>query len=356
MQFNRGDRVKFLNDIGGGIITRIRDSKIVIVETQDGFEIPVPLSELILVEKSKDQDRSDTGSVKKADNRKESTGKQNMEDELIVNIQAIDEPEEDNSGLMERNLLLALSGNERSGELEAWLINDSGLNVLYVMLLKQDDLYTNIKTGLIEADTKIFIANITREQINSFISLRLQAVFFRKGTYDPVSPSQMEYALDPAEIFAAGSFVINDFFDEKAKIIPMISDARERELKLISEQEISLLINKDSKISKPPVSGKRVNSDPLFEEVDLHIGELIDNHEGLSGREVLDIQMARFTTALEGAIRGNTKKVVFIHGIGNGKLKFEIRKTLDKKYPKLVYQDASFQEYGYGATMVIVRR
>jgi hypothetical protein len=356
MQFNRGDRVKFLNDTGGGIISRVRDAKMVIVETEDGFEIPVPASELILVEKSKDQDLTGAGSFKRTDSRNENVGKNRQEDEPVMDMQSIGELDEDSPGLPERNLLLALSGNERSGELEAWLINDSGLNVLYVMLLKQDDLYTNIKTGLIEADTKIFIANISREQINSFISLRLQAVFFRKGTYDPVPPSQMEYALDPAEIFAAGSFVINDFFDEKAKIIPMISDARERELKLISEQEISLLINKDSKISKPPVSGKRVNSDPLFEEVDLHIGELIDNHEGLSGREVLDIQMARFTTALEGAIRGNTKKVVFIHGIGNGKLKFEIRKTLDKKYPKLIYQDASFQEYGYGATMVIVRR
>lgn len=345
-----------MNDTGGGIINRIRDAKIVIVETEDGFEIPVPVSELILVEKSKNQDQGVAGLIKRSDNRNDTIGKNRPEDDLPGDIQAIGEMEEDFFGLPERNLLLALSGNERSGELEAWLINDSGLNVLYVMLLKQDDLYTNIKTGLIEADTKIFISNITREQINSFISLRLQAVFFRKGTYDPVPPSQMEYPLDPAEIFAAGSFVINDYFDEKAKIVPMISDARERELKLISEQEINLLINKDGKDSKPPVSGKRVNSDPLFEEVDLHIGELIDNHEGLSGREVLDIQMARFTTSLEGAIRGNTRRIVFIHGIGNGKLKFEIRKTLDKKYSKLIYQDASFQEYGYGATMVIVRR
>jgi hypothetical protein len=356
MQFNKGDRVKFLNDTGGGVINRIRDAKIVIVETQDGFEIPVPVSELILVEKSKDQDEDGAGTVKRADIRKEMIGNQKREDEPIADIQTIDRPDEDNPGLPERNLLLALPGNERAGEFEAWLINDSGINALYVILLKQDDMYTNIKTGLIEADTKLFIANITREQINSFISFRLQAVFFRKGTYDPVPPAQKEFPLDPAEIFSAGSFVYNDYFDEKAKIIPMISDAYDRELKLISEQEVNLLLSKDRETSRPPAAGKRVSSDPLFEEVDLHIEELIDSHEGLSGREVLDIQMARFTTALEGAIRGNTRRIVFIHGIGNGKLKFEIRKTLDKKYPKLVYQDASFQEYGYGATMIIVRR
>jgi hypothetical protein len=204
MRFNRGDRVKFLNDTGGGIITRIRDEKMVIVETEDGFEIPVRVSELILVEKSKDQnqDQGIAGSIKSPDNRNDNVGKIRQEDKLVEDIQAIGVMDEDQPGLPERNLLLALSGNERSGEFEAWLINDSGLNVLYVLLLKQDDLYTNMKTGLIEADTKIFIANITREQINSFISLRLQALFFRKGTYDPVPPSQMEYPLDPAEIFA----------------------------------------------------------------------------------------------------------------------------------------------------------
>ena len=69
----------------------------------------------------------------------------------------------------------------------------------------------------------------------------------------------------------------------------------------------------------------------------------------------MDIQISRFTIALDGAIRGKTKKIVFIHGVGNGKLKYEIRKTLDSKYPKLRYQDASFKEYGYGATMVMLK-
>ena len=48
------------------------------------------------------------------------------------------------------------------------------------------------------------------------------------------------------------------------------------------------------------------------------------------------------------------KKIVFIHGVGNGVLKNEIRKALEKKYKWHTFQDASFKEYGYGATMVIV--
>ena len=48
-------------------------------------------------------------------------------------------------------------------------------------------------------------------------------------------------------------------------------------------------------------------------------------------------------------------KIVFIHGKGDGILKNEIIKAFKKDYKKMDFQDASFQEYGYGATMVIIK-
>jgi len=94
----------------------------------------------------------------------------------------------------------------------------------------------------------------------------------------------------------------------------------------------------------------------LIEEIDLHIESIVDDHSNMSNGEIINTQMARFTTALEGARIGKTKKIVFIHGIGNGKLRYELRKTLDNKYPDLQYNDASFAEYGFGATMVILKK
>lgn len=82
---------------------------------------------------------------------------------------------------------------------------------------------------------------------------------------------------------------------------------------------------------------------------------MVDDYKHLSNSEIIDIQLSRFTTALDGGILSGTRRMVFIHGVGNGKLKYEIGKTLDRKYPKLKYQDASFKEYGYGATMVILK-
>ena len=94
---------------------------------------------------------------------------------------------------------------------------------------------------------------------------------------------------------------------------------------------------------------------PDLVEVDLHIHELIDDTRGLANHEMLEIQMGRFRNELETAIANGTRKIVFIHGVGNGTLKQELRKELTTKYKKYYFQDASFKEYGYGATMVILK-
>jgi dsDNA-specific endonuclease/ATPase MutS2 len=75
----------------------------------------------------------------------------------------------------------------------------------------------------------------------------------------------------------------------------------------------------------------------------------------MANHEMLEVQLGRFRNELETAIANGTRRIVFIHGIGNGTLKQELRKELSTKYKKYYFQDASFKEYGYGATMVILK-
>jgi dsDNA-specific endonuclease/ATPase MutS2 len=90
--------------------------------------------------------------------------------------------------------------------------------------------------------------------------------------------------------------------------------------------------------------------------VDLHLTEIIDDESGMSPKEMLDYQMKVFREKLDECIAdAHVKKVVFIHGKGNGSLKLELRKCLDRNYKRCQYQDASFEEYGGGATLVYVK-
>ena len=47
-----GDKVRFLNDVGGGTITAFRQGGIVLVEDEDGFDMPVRQDEVVVIEES----------------------------------------------------------------------------------------------------------------------------------------------------------------------------------------------------------------------------------------------------------------------------------------------------------------
>ena len=54
MEFRIGDKVKFLNEEGQGVVTRIIDKKLVGVMIDEGFELPVMKNELIKIEEHSD--------------------------------------------------------------------------------------------------------------------------------------------------------------------------------------------------------------------------------------------------------------------------------------------------------------
>lgn len=45
-----GDKVRFLNDVGGGKVTAFRPGGIVLVEDEDGFDMPMPMNEVVVIE------------------------------------------------------------------------------------------------------------------------------------------------------------------------------------------------------------------------------------------------------------------------------------------------------------------
>ena len=86
--------------------------------------------------------------------------------------------------------------------------------------------------------------------------------------------------------------------------------------------------------------------------LDLHIENLIDSHNGMSNSAILKIQMSHFKSFLNKSIDKKQKKIVVIHGVGEGVLRHEIRKELDIYHPYFEYYDASYDDFGYGATEI----
>ena len=123
--------------------------------------------------------------------------------------------------------------------------------------------------------------------------------------------------------------------------------------------------NKDKK-GNLPKNGKLplemlVNSRPYevlrgdVIEVDLHIDALVDNTTGMDNAAMLRHQLDIFRQTMQNYHHRTGQKIVFIHGKGEGVLRKAIIDELKLRYPYCTWQDASFQQYGFGATQVTMR-
>ena len=54
-EFKVGDKVNFISAVGGGKVTKIIDTRMVMVEVEDGFEIPTLITDLVLDYRSQPQ-------------------------------------------------------------------------------------------------------------------------------------------------------------------------------------------------------------------------------------------------------------------------------------------------------------
>ncbi|MDZ4751630.1 MAG: Smr/MutS family protein [Flavobacteriales bacterium] len=132
------------------------------------------------------------------------------------------------------------------------------------------------------------------------------------------------------------------------KVKPEISDLIERNidarLAKAAEDEFKVMYN-----NRKATTDRRKGE---IMEVDLHIHELVDAHEGLTNYEMVQIQLEHFERMLRIAEERKIPRCVFIHGVGQGVLRAEIRKMLNSYYPNATFMDAPYNEYGYGATEV----
>ena len=75
----------------------------------------------------------------------------------------------------------------------------------------------------------------------------------------------------------------------------------------------------------------------------------------MNSADILHYQMDIFKKTMEENKKKKGQKIIFIHGKGEGVLRQTLIHELNYRYKSCVYQDASFQEYGYGATQVTIK-
>ncbi len=343
MNLKVGDKVRFLDVAGGGTVTRI-DGRLAFVEDENGFEIPVLASELVVVEKQvaaedvgrKEDITMDTETEEQEDDYEYSVDEASDEDPMV--------------------LLAFLQGDKpgvQSGSVRLELINDSNYFCYYLINeTGQNEQAINLFNGRLEPNTKLSLGKQLVTELDGK-NWDVQLLMFKnKKSFTPVPAQNVIMTLKGTKLMNENSYSENDYFDEKALLYFVLKGKIQRKIDELTSKDIEAV--KKEKETKPLKNKAKRRDEPGILEVDLHIHELLDDTRGLSNSEMLSIQMDKFHQVMKENMKNKKRKIVFIHGVGNGTLKTELRKALERKYKNHYYQDASFREYGYGATMVII--
>lgn len=346
--FKVGDKVKFLNDIGGGVITQVITKNMVHVENEDGFEIPILINEIILAggQPLKIENPSVNDFVQQAKPNQEVVPEPEPVEEEVVLISGNDEPNFQMAFVPENE------NNPLEGAIKIYLVNDCNYFLLYHYSQFDGNEHETIEAGKLEPNTKLLIGAISQLEISNLPEFNFQLIFYKDKTNRLGKPVDRNVKINAVRFYKSGSFVKNDFFSKKAMLYKLNESEMEKAVDALTDRDVK----KASRQKEPARTIKKLVQTPDLIEIDLHIHELIDDAAGLSNKEMLDLQMDKFREEIEAAIKSKSRRIVFIHGLGSGTLKNELRRELSHKYKKYPFQDASFQEYGYGATMVVLRK
>ena len=347
-----GDKVRFLNEVGGGRITSVISKDMVNVETDNGFEVPTMISNLIVVNSP---DVYESG----RNRHTVSAPKPIVPSEKKVTKQ--EEPwfsdKNQVAGKEDPQYFFALvpeiPSNPPTGKISMYLANNCNDTLLYRFAQKTKYNYETIAVGTLSPNSKVYLGLIKPEMIADLPVYCFQLINFRKRTKEHGQFIQKEITLSAVKFYKQNTFIATKLFKELSMLIQLNENPLKAELDKLADIDFqNVTAQKDPKKKEQIIT--LPNTDLI--EIDLHIHELLDNFNNLTNTEMVNVQMAKFHEEMGKAIKSEVKKIVFIHGVGNGTLKNELRRELQRKYSKYSFQDASFREYGYGATMVILRK
>ena len=381
-----GDKVRFLNSVGGGKITGFQGKDIVLVEDETGFEVPYMASEIVVIETDQynfvrpNRTATKTKEVEapagpaptslKAALSAHSRGDNEDED---VEVDIADKPMTFHARPLERrgadtlNLYLGYLPANNDGAFEAYFINDSNYYVRYVILTQEGTKYDVRHEGLAEPNMKVFLEKFQREALPEFERMTLQFIAYKVDkAFELKAPMSITIRLDGTKFYKLHTFAGNEFFDEPALIYDLVRDDQPARNVSVDAQQLQQALNnaeephpeerpkKTQARKEGALPGFRGTDRNGIVEIDLHVESLLDDTTGMDAKAILDYQLKVVRKTMETHRKEKGRRIVFIHGKGDGVLRNALIKQLKTQYRNCTHQDASFQEYGFGATMVTV--
>ncbi len=335
---NIGDKVRMLHSSEQGVITKLIDAFLVEVEIEEGFNIPVKRSEVVVVA-SEEEKQFGKFIPSKKETPSSSAAKIKKSEPVAA----------------QKGIYAAfVATNDQQYTL--YLINNTDFILPFVLGKEQEDKYLPLFAGKLEAKSHQRVYQVNVLDITDWGVFVFQCLFFDLVKHQNLPPFLKRMRFRP-----------NTFFKTKQKAPIIGKDAFVFQLDQGANQYAT---QKEDKPTVEQIDPQKLK-EKMFEnyekntttepkviikapkiEVDLHIEEITKDYATLNSGEILEIQLRTFEQSLESAIVGGLREMIFIHGVGNGKLRTEIHRRLSGHQDIAFFKDAQKERFGYGATLV----
>ena len=377
-----GDKVRFLSEVGGGRVSGFQGKDIVLVEDEDGFEIPTSVHDVVVVE----QDDYAMGKMISAKMEAQQKAEEHAATELHQDSRSIksilnDHDEQtdmhvDEYDAADREITFRAPVQEREGgnklsaylafvpvdikeithtRFETYIVNDSNYYIHYSYLVAEGNAWTLKSVGEVEPNTKLFIEEFGREVLNDMGRIGVQLTAYKKDKPFLLKPAiDVQFRIDPVKFYKLHVFEENEFFEQPSLLFTIVDNDEVARPLVVDSKRLKEQMYKDEKIIAHEGKKKRQKDDGTL-VIDLHADELLETTAGMNAADILHYQLDGFKKTMDENKKKKGQKIVFIHGKGEGVLRHALVHELNYRYKSCTYQDASFQEYGYGATQVTIK-
>ena len=377
-----GDKVRFLSEVGGGRVSGFQGKDIVLVEDEDGFEIPTSVHDVVVVE----QDDYAMGKMISAKMEAQQKAEEHAATELHQDSRSIksilnahDEQTDmhvDEYDAADREITFRAPVQEREGgnklsaylafvpvdikeithtRFETYIVNDSNYYIHYSYLVAEGNAWTLKSVGEVEPNTKLFIEEFGREVLNDMGRIGVQLTAYKKDKPFLLKPAiDVQFRIDPVKFYKLHVFEENEFFEQPSLLFTIVDNDEVARPLVVDSKRLKEQMYKDEKIIAHEGKKKRQKDDGTL-VIDLHADELLETTAGMNAADILHYQLDVFKKTMDENKKKKGQKIVFIHGKGEGVLRHALVHELNYRYKSCTYQDASFQEYGYGATQVTIK-
>ena len=377
-----GDKVRFLSEVGGGRVSGFQGKDIVLVEDEDGFEIPTSVHDVVVVE----QDDYAMGKMISAKMEAQQKAEEHAATELHQDSRSIksilnDHDEQtdmhvDEYDAADREITFRAPVQEREGgnklsaylafvpvdikeithtRFETYIVNDSNYYIHYSYLVAEGNAWTLKSVGEVEPNTKLFIEEFGREVLNDMGRIGVQLTAYKKDKPFLLKPAiDVQFRIDPVKFYKLHVFEENEFFELPSLLFTIVDNDEVARPLVVDSKRLKEQMYKDEKIIAHEGKKKRQKDDGTL-VIDLHADELLETTAGMNAADILHYQLDVFKKTMDENKKKKGQKIVFIHGKGEGVLRHALVHELNYRYKLCTYQDASFQEYGYGATQVTIK-